>query len=96
MTQHYRATCKSYGFRGRYWMEGEIAYDVKDSEGIMPELFAPVAKGETVPPIPEPDEDNTLSGLLPKVNTEGKVPETLHEVQQSEKRPAKKHAKPKK
>jgi hypothetical protein len=84
MAQHYRAIKASYGFRSRYWAEGDIAHDVTEAEKASAEIvefFVAVPEGEDVPPLPEPDIDNTLSGHLPNVNTEGKVPETLSEAQ---------------
>jgi hypothetical protein len=79
VAKNYRALRTSYGFRGRYWKEGEIAYDVTEAENIN-QHFVAVGEGEAVPPAPERDDKNTLSGNLPKVAHDGKVPETLHEA----------------
>lgn len=85
----YRAVRDSYGFRGRHWISGDIAHDVKEDEQI-PDHFEPVpedvaekSKDESF----EPPEPTTLSEWqkrgqesVPAPGLEKPKPAPKHEV----------------
>lgn len=71
MASKYRAIRSCYGFRGRFWEQGDVAEDVTESEvKTIPEHFEPIKPGvvDEVPSHPsfEPPEPTTLSDIQTK------------------------------
>lgn len=61
MAKKYRAVVASFGWRGRHWLEGDIAEDVKPEENIPPH-FVPVEDQAPEEPA-KPKEPETFSEL---------------------------------
>ena len=62
----YRAKCKSYGFRGKFWEVDEVATGVNSSENIPLAHFEAISKGEV-------KEDAKPEAVKPKHTHKPKV-----------------------